>query len=343
MPMGRQKIMLNNDSFLESFGSISENQAEYTILSDLYFECKNMIFLFELSELSDVKFEYSKVVTFINKNYKSFDLRKFKLKTDGNIDFKIMESKSGSSLKDEELFNLAMEISQNNGSYVLVRANNSLVLLCNGKFDRNFNNIFADKKILIDSNNKKRDINELELVFENFHSERKYKGCDYIEGNQVKDSVSEQQLRNSLISFLEKATKLHVVPELCTSKHEDEESVDIGVIDSDNEVAIIEVKYFVKQGFFMSPDKKAYSKSRFKDGYEQLNRYCIHLNKENYKLHSAFLYMFYAHSDSLETINKIAERYYTDFISNDSECIDDFKHHYKSTICDNMVDVKVAN
>lgn len=342
MPMEEQKTMPKNDNFLDSFSSISENQAEYTILTDLYFECKNMIFLFELSELSKVKFEYSNIVNFINQNYRSFDLRKFLLDTNGNIDSKILKSESGSSLKDEELFNIAMDISEKNGSYVLVRANHALVLICNGKFDLEFENIFADKQALIDSNNKKRDINELELVFENFHSERKYKGCDYIEGNKVKDSVSEQYLRNSLINFLEKATKLHVVPELCTSKQEDEESVDIGVIDSNNEVAIIEVKYFVKQGFFKSPNKKAYSKSRFKDGYEQLNRYCIHLNKEKYKLHSAFLYMFYAHSDSLELINTSAEKYYTDFINNDSGCSEDFKHHYKSTICDNMVDIKIA-
>ncbi len=335
--------MAKNDNFLDSFSSISENQAEYTILSDLYSECKNMIFLFELSELSKVKFEYSKIVEFIIANYKSHDLRKFRLKADNNMETEILEQKSGSSLKDEELFNFAMDISKKNRSYILVRSGQALVLINNGKFDLEFKNIFADKQSLIDMNSKKRDINELELVFENFHSERKYKGCDYIECNKVKDSISEQQLRNSLISFLEKATKLHIVPELCTSKTADEESVDIGVIDSNNEVAIIEVKYFVKQGFFFTPGKKAYSKSRFKDGYEQLNRYCIHLNKENYKLHSAFLYMFYAHSDSIELVKASAKEYYDELIGIDAGvCSDDFKHHYKSTICDNMLDIKTA-
>ena len=181
------------------------------------------------------------------------------------------------------------------------------------------------------------------MVFENYHSERKYKGCDFIENYKVKDSISEQQLRNSLISFLEKTTNLHIVPELCTSKQEDEESVDIGVINSNNEVAIIEVKYFVKQGYFSNPDKKAYSKSRFSDGYKQLNRYCIHLNKENYKLHSAFLYMFYAHSDSLEVINNVSQKYYHNFISDDnSGCSKEFKCHYKDTVCDNMMDIKLV-
>ncbi|NCC16905.1 MAG: hypothetical protein EOM28_11270 [Clostridia bacterium] len=331
--------MRKNVNFLDSVSFISENQAEYTILTDLYLECQNMIFLFELSELNNVKFQYSNIVKSINENYKSFDLRKFELESNGSVRYEVLKSESGSSLKDEELFNLAIDISKKNNSYILVRAARALVLIYKGQFDLEFKNIFADKKALIDMNNMKRDINELELVFENFHSERKHKGCDYVEDDKVKDSVSEQQLRNGLISFLEKVTKLHIVPELCTSKHEDEESVDIGVIDSNNEVAIIEVKFFVKQGFFKSPDKKAYSKSRFKDGYEQLNRYCIHLNKENYKLHSAFLYMFYAHSESYEKIYENSKQYYAEFVKL-SECSNDFLHHYKSTICDNIVDVK---
>lgn len=333
--------MPKNDNFLDFCGSISENQAEYTILTDLFYECENMVFLLELTELNKVKFEYSKIVKFINQNYKSFDLRKFLLDDNGNMDSKIIKSMSGSSLKNEELFNIAMAISKQNNSYVLVRSSNALVLTSNGKFDTEFKNIFTDMQALIESNNKKRDINDLDLVFENFHSERKYKGCNYIEFNKVKNFVSEQYLRNCLIDFLEKVTNLHIVPELCTSKREDEESVDIGLINSNNEVAIIEVKYFVKQGFFIDPKKKAYSQSRFKDGYKQLNRYCIHLNKENYKLHSAFLYMFYAHSDSWEKIKSSSERYYIDFI-NDFSCSDDFKHHYKNTICDNMVDIVVT-
>jgi len=335
--------MLKNENFLNTASFISENQAEYSILSDLYTECQNMFFMLEIFKLKMIKFEYDKILKYIKENYKSFDLRNFQFNSDGTLRTNILKNISGSSLKDEDLFNIAMEISRKNNSYILIRTNGILVLLKNGNFDSNFNNIFTDKQALIDSNNKKRNINELELVFENYHSERKYKGCDFIENYKVKDSISEQQLRNSLISFLEKTTNLHIVPELCTSKQEDEESVDIGVINSDNEVAIIEVKYFVKQGYFTSPDKKAYSKSRFRDGYEQLNRYCIHLNKENYKLHSAFLYMFYAHSDSIDSINDAAQKYYNNFISDDNGgCSNDFKCHYKDTVCDNMVDIKLV-
>lgn len=270
--------MLKNNDFLDSVNFISENQAEYSILSDLYSECRNKIFLLEIEDLKKIKFEYSKILEFIRKNDKSFELRNFQFMSDGVLNIEVLKNVSGSSFKDEELFNMAIEISRKNCSYVLVRTNSLLVLMKDGSIDSNFKNIFADKQALIEINNKKRNINELELVFENFHSERKYKGCDFIENNKVKDTVSERQLRNCLMDFITEATKLQVVPELCTSKQEDEESVDIGVINSNNEVAIIEVKYFVKQGFFISPDKKAYSKKRFRDGYEQLDRYCVHLN-----------------------------------------------------------------
>lgn len=332
-----------NDNFLDSVNFISENQAEYSILSDLYSECKNMIFVLELPELSKIKYYYSNVVKFINDNYKSFELSKFSLDSSGTLASEVLRSRAGSSLEDVELFNIAIDITNKNKSYVLVRARGALVLIHNGKFDHEFKNVFADKQALIELDNKKRNIDQLELVFENFHSERKYSGCDYITHTKVKDSVSEQQLRNHLINYLRKATKLHVVTELCTSQEEDEESVDIGVIDSNNEVAIIEVKYFVAKGFFIDPNKSAYAKSRFKDGYDQLNRYCIHLNKDNYKLHSAYLYMFYAHTDSIDKIYESSKTYLEDFRANKEKgCSEYFKRHYKNTICDNMIDVKCA-
>lgn len=173
--------MLKNENFLNTASFISENQAEYSILSDLYTECQNMFFMLEIFKLKMIKFKYDKILKYIKENYKSFDLRNFQFNSDGTLRTNILKNISGSSLKDEDLFNIAMEISRKNNSYILIRTNGILVLLKNGNFDSNFNNIFTDKQALIDSNNKKRNINELELVFENYHSERKYKGCDFIE------------------------------------------------------------------------------------------------------------------------------------------------------------------
>ena len=159
--------MLNNDNFLDSASSIIENQAEYTILSDFPSKCKNMIFLFELLELKEIKFKYDKIIEFIAQNYKSFELRNFKLESDGSLSFEVLRSESGRSLKNEELLNLALDISVKNGSYILVQTTLTLALICKGKIETNFKNILLNKQALIYMNKNKRDINELELVFEN--------------------------------------------------------------------------------------------------------------------------------------------------------------------------------
>lgn len=192
---------------------------------------------------------------------------------------------------------------------------------------------------MIEAERRKYNIDQLVHVFNNFHIHRMYQGCDYVINGKVSNSVSEQQLRNHLIKYLIIETNCQVIPELCTSFENDEESVDISLIDKNQSVAIIEVKYFIKKGCFEDLNKSAYSPSRFSDGYTQLNRYCIHLDHDSYNLHSAFLYMFYAHSKSLDEVRKDAQSYLDAFLISPS-CSDHFKHHFYSTICDNILDQK---
>ena len=336
-------VQMRNE-FLDSAGFINKNQAEYSILTDLYNACSNKCFLFQLKNLDGIKNFYTDVVKYINVNYKSFELMKFVLNEEGIISHEILNNMAGSSFSDVDLLNLALDISSD-GSYVLVRGKSTLTLMHNGKFDDKFNNLFADKQKMLEVEKEKKDIDQLEWVFEEFHLQRKFRGCEYVIAGKVSDDVSEQQLRNSIMEFLKRKTKLYVVPELCTSKTNDEESVDIGVIDSNNRVAIIEVKYFVKQGLFVAENKKAYSEKRFLDGYKQLDKYCIHLNEDNYDLHSAFLYMFYADVKSREEVIKDAEAYLAEYMSIEGEeaCSGKFKNHYKMTYCDNILDLQYAN
>lgn len=326
--------------FLQSASELNENQAEYNILTELYSACLDKIFLFRICELRSIQKYYDDAIKYINTNYNSYNLKLFTLKESGEMDVEQIKSKSGSSFSDDELINWALELSQS-GERILLRTNDVFVLVQNGRFDDKFGNTFSDKRKMLEAEQEKRNIDQLEWAFEEFHVERKFRGCEYIVSGKVRDDISEQELRNSLMEFLRKKTKLFIVPELCTSKTEDEESVDIGVIDSDKRVAIIEVKYFVKQGMFQSDKKSAYSESRFRDGYKQLDKYCIHLNQDNYDLHSAFLYMFYAHSKTKEEIMADAGSYLEKFMKNTEEtCSDKFRNHYKATICDNMLDVK---
>ena len=101
-------------------------------------------------------------------------------------------------------------------------------------------------------------------------------------------------------------------------------------------LTIIEVKFFVQGALFVIPQKSKYTTSRFKDGYEQLNKYCEHLS-ENYTMHSAYLYMFYASNMEAKQVEADDKRYYKEFISG-NECNESFHRHYKKTIYDNMLD-----
>jgi len=324
--------------FISSVNDINEYQAEYNILAAFYKKLQNKSFLFELENLDNIIKDMNLVIDYINRNYKSFNLKKFKLDLNSELSETIIAC---SLLKDDEILNMAIEFSRNNSSYVLVYTKSKFVLFHNGVFDTNFNNAFEDRMSILELKRRRKNIDQLELVFENFHVERKHLGCSFVNNGKIKDETSEQLLRNELIQYLKKETNLNVVPEFCTSVIEDEESVDIGIIDSDNNIAIVEVKFFVKKGYFVSPEKSAYSQIRFKKGFFQLNRYCEHMDKDNNRLHSAFLYMFYAHDLSDDEVNNIANKIFDDFISGkyDEECNEIFKSNFKNTICDNMLDM----
>lgn len=332
-------IQMKNN-FLDSAGFVNKNQAEYSILTDLYSACSSKYFLLQLYKIDDIKEFYTDVVKYINENYHSFELMKFVLGEGGVISHEVLDNIACSSVKDVDLFNLAIKLSSDN-SYILVKGNDTLVLMHNGEFDDKFKNLFADKQKMLEAEKEKKDIDQLEWVFEDFHMHRKFRGCDYVVAGKVSNDVDEQQLRNSIMNFLHKKTNLLIVPELCTSKTNDEESVDIGLIDSNKRVAIIEVKYFVKKGLFVDERKKAYDSKRFFDGYQQLDKYCVHLNEDNYNLHSAFLYMFYADQRPKEEVVGDAEAYLRKYMSNDegTVCSEKFKNHYKMTVCDNMLDM----
>lgn len=333
--------MSANNGFLDSFKKISSNQAEYSVLYRIYDDCADMYFLLELSELELITYRYGEIIKYIISNYRTFDVRCFSVTENANINDCVEVESGGADINDEILYNKALKKSELNKTYILAKTKNSLVLFFQGKFDSNFDNYFADRNEVLKSQSKKFNIDQLDEAFEHYQIERKYRGCDYIVGRKVCDQLSEQMLRNHLVTYLTRNTNMHVVVELCTSIENDEESVDIGVINSDSSVAIIEVKFFVEKEFFQDKGKPAYSFSRFKDGYEQLNKYCIHLNKDNYKLHSAFLYMFYAHSDEKEKVLQKCNHYLDEFRESPG-CSIEFQQSYRNTILDNMVEEKIT-
>lgn len=325
-----------NDDFLNSVNEISEYQSEYSILVDFYKLFPKFYFLLELSSLEIIKDNFSVIVEFIKKEYKSFDLRLFHINEKIEMKSIVLTKKAGMSLQDVECMNYAINISKENKSFVLVK-HESFVLMNSGIFDNKFKNKFADMIKIQKAENQRLTIDQLELAFGQYHLERKHNGCEYVKNGKISNKVDEQYLRNDLIEYLNLKMKPYISDELCTSLENDEESVDIGVIDADNKVAIIEIKFFVKKGFFEDSDKIAYSFVRFLHGYQQLNRYCIHLNEYKYKIHSAYLYMFYAHDENETAIRKQAKNYYEKYVRCNNYS-DEFIQNYKDTIIDNMLD-----
>lgn len=326
--------------FLSTANTINENQFEYAILANIDNSCKDKIFLLEIHDLNIIKNYSTELIMYINKEYTSYNFKKIVLEKSGSIASEILVSNmAGSSMTEKNIENIAIKISTDNSSYVLVKTNESLCLLKNGKFDESFEHVNKYKRELQFKNERRPGLDKLQWAFDNYHISRKYNNCDYIINGKVKNSLSEQLLRNHLIEYLKENTKLFVSTEMCTSDYQDEESVDIGVIDKDNRIAIIEVKFFIQKGFYEDSEKSRYSFSRFKDGYIQLDRYCRHISKdEGKKLHSAYLYMFYAHKSPINNIKKEAEKWF-DHVKT-KNLSEQFHTHYKKTIYDDLMDLE---
>lgn len=336
---------MSNNDFLNSL--VNENNAEYNILYALKKQCDSKNFLLQIYNIEEIKNLFSELVSYISNKYKSYELILFSINKENKFENEIISVPKKQSLDTEFLINRSQKISRENFSYVLVNYDTNFFLVYNGEIVNAFYGIIENKNSLRQRNNEKLDINHLEEAFENYISFKRYNGCDYVKRvngiPKVIDNILEQTLRNDLFKFLKKRTKLFVVPELCTSLSEDEESVDIALVDEDNEMAIIEVKFFVQKGFFVTETQTSmYSLSRFKDGYEQLNRYCIHLDTDNnYHLRYAYLYMFYAHSKAKENIEQEAEKYRSEFLTSSDVETEKFEQHFKKTILDNIVDIEV--
>ena len=307
-----------------------------------------MRFLLQIKNISEIKNVSSEFLSYIETVYKSYELSLFSLTDDYKFESNRIINTDGDAENIEFLINEAQRISKENTSFILVNCNTNIFLVHNGKIDTGFGGIIENKNALKQRNEEKLDINHLDEAFENYMSHKRYNGCSYVKRingiPKIIDDITERTLRNDLFTYLKRKTKLFVVPELCTSLSEDEESVDVALVNENNEMAIIEVKFFIKKGFFVSDSTESmYSFVRFKDGYNQLNRYCIHLDEDNsYNVRYAYLYMFYAHSDSLVDIKLKADSYRKEFLEDFSENeTKKFRQHYKNTIFDNLIDIAV--
>ncbi|MBO4640037.1 MAG: hypothetical protein J5710_09810 [Treponema sp.] len=336
--------MSNQNNFLNSI--INENNAEYNILYSIRNQCGTKNYLLEMYNISEIKNYAQKIVSYISEVYKSFEIRLFSLNINNDISDCIISNPTGNTDGIEFLINESRRISKANNTYILVNCNTNFFLVYKGEIVESFSGIIENKNSLMQRKEERLDIDHLEEAFENYMSHKRHNGCSYVKkvDNKPKiiDDISEQKLRNDLFRFLERRTKLHVFTEYNTSLTHDEESVDIGLINENDDLAIIEVKFFIEKGAFVSNDKNSvYSITRFQDGYEQLCRYCNHLDEDRiYKIRFAYLYMFYAHSMSKDELKNESENLYNNFLkSHEKMETEKIRQHYKTTILDNMLDI----
>lgn len=339
-------MTFDEKAFLKTSSAINKNQAEYNILSSLKY-CDYEIFFLQLFNIQLVKECLKDILNYLSSEYNASELNLFCLDDSKSLT-KIKIGKLSNSIEKEDfLINKAQEISSN-GTYVLIKSKTIFSLFYNGKFDENFKNYFISKESLQEIQASKYEMKDLKVVFDIYHSNRKHNGSDYIKCNtigepKVVDSISEQELRNDLFKFLKDKTNLIEIPEQCTSLMRDEESVDISLVDYNNNVAIIEVKFVIGKDYFLSDSKRNKYKfeDRFSKGYKQLSRYCNHLFEEKlYNVRNAFLYMFYAYSQNEVEIKKKADKIYNDYLMNNVEETKKLKQQYSGTILDNIVDIE---
>jgi len=175
-------------------------------------------------------------------------------------------------------------------------------------------------------------LNRIEEVFDHFCVSCKH-GLNY---NKCFDSngiiyahIKEQELRNMLLDYLRINMKGSVQTEFCTDFENVEESVDIYLNDGIEE-AIIEVKFSFQKEYYNGKTNYAFEQ-RVKAGFEQLDKYAKHLDKDGRQMHYGYLYIFYKRNDlNSENIAKIIENE----LSNDLSA--HFRSLYTNTITNDL-------
>lgn len=317
--------------FLSSTNTFSSYVVEYTILSGLFFnsEFRTKSFLLVMDNISDLVLYKSKIQTAISDRFHNDTMNIFILKN--GI---VSDEHKDSSCNSSEFKNEAAQNYKN--KYVYCQTDNGVDLYNNGKIDGTFSDFFDEKKRIDKENSTKSDLKNLPDVLKKYQILRKIdrKGTFFI-GDKIDSSLSERIFRNDLYEFLRKNMKGNVTFEENTSTDADEESVDLAVIDKNNQISIIEVKFIIKQIYFdeNTTNKNGYSFVRFRHGYEQLNRYCQTLSDDKRDVFQSYLYMFYAHDENYK-IEEKAKNYLKEL----SGICPTFRNSYAGTVFDNLLE-----
>lgn len=210
-----------------------------------------------------------------------------------------------SRINDIDFHNLVdTTFKEYNGYCFIVNAGIAYVMK-NGVIDSEVGGSLSKFKTMQELLNMKKNVSDLMEVFENFYSACKYQKAYYNEcfdeNGKIKAVIREQELRNMLMKYLNHHIR-GVQPEFCTDYENDEESVDI-CLDDGIERAIVEVKFSFIQKYYLG--NTYYNlKKRVGDGMNQLDKYAMHLAKDNRQVHYGYVYMFHCNDMTKEQVEE---------------------------------------
>jgi len=224
--------------------------------------------------------------------------------------------------------------------FVFVVYNGFRCLIHNGRYSNEVNACLMRRESMNEQLNVLNPVSKLLSVFGYFLvdcEQGKYYAECFGQDRKVKSDIYEQDLRNLLYRYLREKMKGLVQPEYCTSIFNDEESVDIHIYDG-NESALVEVKFAFSKDYYAG--KTFYClKDRARKGYEQLNRYAMHLEKDSRRTEYGHMYIFHM-------LDRTEEQVYSDvndvFNSMDNELSPEFYTIYHGTQYNNMHKWKVS-
>ena len=108
------------------------------------------------------------------------------------------------------------------------------------------------------------------------------------------------------------------------------EAVDIKIYDKRDRIVVIEVKFIFESEYYVDSGKQQYPYTRFRDGYEQLEKYFKNIIEQDLgNLNGGYLYMFYAHSN-VSRLEEKKKEYLDEVVSNVS--LKFFNQYYYDTI-----------
>ena len=322
---------MSNDDFLKrakddsSISFLSE-----TKLIELLQNLKKAIIL-SSDSLDAIQIAYSEVKKAIEAQRTSLMVH-YHVKNDCSFTQKNLTSSSDSEVS---VLNIAKEACGSGYmGFVFVVYNGFQCLVHNGKYSEEVESCFmrtetSKKKLGVLS-----PVSALPTVFGFFMVEcaqgRFIDECFGADG-LIKDSILEQSLRNILLHYLREKMQGHVQSEFCTDFVNDEESVDIYINDG-RESAIIEVKFAFANNYYAG--KTFYRVAdRAKTGYEQLNKYTLHLAKDNRRIEYGYLYIFHMLDETEEDIIMSVNSVYKEL---ENELSKELLSVYSETIYNNM-------